>query len=68
MLNEYAKMLNLWEETVLITVYCNEEHEVPTDLFSFHIRRGSFSESVGVLVTIDSTGKSSQQPFQQNSK
>lgn len=61
-------MLNLWEEIVLITVYRNEQHKVPTDLFSFHIRHGSFSEAVGVLLTIDSTGKSLQQPFQQNSK
>lgn len=61
-------MLNLWEEIVLKTAYCNEVHKLPTDLFSFYIMRGGFLEAVGVLVINDSTVRLSQQPFQQNSK
>lgn len=61
-------MLNLWAEIVLKTADRTEEHNLPTDLFSFHVTQGGFSGAVGALVIVDSTVKSSRQPFQQNSK
>lgn len=61
-------MLNLQEEAVLKTAYCNEEHELPTGLFSCPIAQGGFSVAVGELVIVNSKAISSQQLFQHNSK